>query len=138
MQSGSQLSGQGLSVTIQDIMLMTRSHLASRRPWFVLIQALAPSAILRPSLQQKQSGSGACASRGGSSGIGRSCARPSDVTESAAARAMMRKARELSWGGLGAILVIGHSPPIWPTAKLEPNTANEIVQLSICYIITST
>jgi hypothetical protein len=112
---------------------MTRSHLASRRPWFVLMQALAPSAILRPSLQQKQSGSGACASRGGSTGIGRSCARlpERDVKETAAARAIMRKTREVSWGGLGAILVIGHSPPIWPTAKLERSTANETVQLSI-------
>ncbi len=48
-------------------MLTTRPQVATRRPCVVLMQDLEPSAILRPSFQQKQSGSGAWARRGLSS-----------------------------------------------------------------------
>jgi hypothetical protein len=57
-------------------MLITRPHSAMRRPWVVRMQAVLPSAILRPSFQQKQSGSGAWACRGGSSGMAGSAAKP--------------------------------------------------------------
>ncbi|RXT55895.1 hypothetical protein B6S44_07325 [Bosea sp. Tri-44] len=49
-----QLSGQGFWVTSQDIILITRPQVARRRPMVVRMQAMLPSAIFLPSLQQKQ------------------------------------------------------------------------------------
>lgn len=47
-----QLSGQGFSVTSQDIRLVTRPQVARRRPMVVRIQDMLPSAIFLPSFQQ--------------------------------------------------------------------------------------
>jgi hypothetical protein len=94
-----QLSGQGVSVTCQDITFVTRPHAASRRPWEVRMQAVAPSVILRPSFQQKQSGSGACAGLGGSSGDGR-LGRPDGRPTEERKDAQQQRWRDLSqrWG----------------------------------------